>query len=299
MLLVAGLYTVFVIEGYPLMPNRYMAGYHKAVGAAVFVGCAITFILASFKDPGVVTRANAATMARAYPYDNFMYTEGRVCETCGTPRIARAKHSRVTDRCVARFDHYCIWLANDVGANNYRWFLAFLVCNTTLLVYGTIACLAILADEMVSKDLRRANFINQATGQSIPSSWGIIFQYFMFHFSSIMMVLLIAGVMSLVMVGFTCYHLYLTATNVTTNETFKWREAVWAHDAAAKEAAAEGKGPVEPVPRNAYHKGVIANYREIVRPPPLYTPAVAAAAEPAAAAAGGGRGKDGGKDKHQ
>ena len=40
--------------------------------------------------------------------------------------LARAKHCRVCDRRVARFDHHCVWIDRCVGAGNHRAFVAFI-----------------------------------------------------------------------------------------------------------------------------------------------------------------------------
>ena len=40
-------------------------------------------------------------------------------------RPPRSSHDRKTDRCVPKFDHFCIFLGNTVGRSNYLWFLCF------------------------------------------------------------------------------------------------------------------------------------------------------------------------------
>lgn len=45
------------------------------------------------------------------------------------------------DRCVYKFDHYCVWIGNCVGGLNHRYFVALLVslCAMCLhAVYGII-----------------------------------------------------------------------------------------------------------------------------------------------------------------
>jgi hypothetical protein len=84
--LVFGGYGVFIVYGYPLMPNLFMAGYHKWLGLLVFGVCVVTFCLASFTDAGTVTADNVTAYSRLYPYDGFMY-ELRDCKTCSLQKV--------------------------------------------------------------------------------------------------------------------------------------------------------------------------------------------------------------------
>lgn len=47
----------------------------------------------------------------------------RICPTCRTRRALRTKHCKEDDICVSRFDHWCVWTYNSVGAGNHRAFL--------------------------------------------------------------------------------------------------------------------------------------------------------------------------------
>jgi hypothetical protein len=111
------------------------------------------------------------------------------------------------------------------------------------------------------------------------------------------MVGFICAVMGAVVVGFAAYHAALVATNTTTNESSKWREAEWCHaeaararadDVAAEAARALKAGdadtpdearaaaeaavpPVPPVPRNAYcEPRVLDNVRDALFPASVY-----------------------------
>ena len=55
------------------------------------------------------------------------------CEHCDEIKPARAHHCRVSGTCVFLMDHYCPWVNNCVGLENYRYFLLFTL-------YLTIGC---------------------------------------------------------------------------------------------------------------------------------------------------------------
>ena len=48
------------------------------------------------------------------------------------------------DTCVAKYDHHCAWLNSDVGLNNYRYFLLFLISHVGICVYGCYLCAMVL-----------------------------------------------------------------------------------------------------------------------------------------------------------
>jgi palmitoyltransferase len=49
-----------------------------------------------------------------------------VCSSCQTRKPVRCKHDSVTNQCVIRFDHYCVWIFNVVGNDNHLVFMVLL-----------------------------------------------------------------------------------------------------------------------------------------------------------------------------
>ena len=54
----------------------------------------------------------------------------------------RSKHDRFSNRCVARYDHYCPWVYNVVGLKNHRMFVIYLTFS--LILQGLYATLAFI-----------------------------------------------------------------------------------------------------------------------------------------------------------
>ena len=72
----------------------------------------------------------------------------RRCPKCNDNfKPGRAHHDSVTGRCVVKFDHYCPWVGNAVGAMNHKFFVLFVgytmaSCLVSLVLIGlrTISC---------------------------------------------------------------------------------------------------------------------------------------------------------------
>ncbi|BGP43424.1 palmitoyltransferase akr1 [Rhodotorula kratochvilovae] len=106
---------------------------------ALFSTCAYNFYRAVTLDPGTVRGPPPGGEEMKEVIEELVeagaFNGMNFCLTCLVRRPLRSKHSYATERCVARFDHYCPWVWNDVGVNNHRQFLLFL----TSLVFGVMA----------------------------------------------------------------------------------------------------------------------------------------------------------------
>jgi len=55
----------------------------------------------------------------------------RFCRKCSAWKPERCHHCSVCGRCVLKMDHHCVWVANCVGAYNYKFFLLFLSTHSS------------------------------------------------------------------------------------------------------------------------------------------------------------------------
>ena len=83
-------------------------------------------------DPGLIPRyynTNPRDFQRRKKSLHRFFTNpntSRHCTTCLIIKPLRAKHCKETDRCYARFDHYCPWIVNAVAVKNHGKFVAYL-----------------------------------------------------------------------------------------------------------------------------------------------------------------------------
>ena len=116
-----------------------------------------------------------------YKYDNVIYA-ARDCRTLKFRKVARSKFDTNTKQCVAKFDHYCIWLNNTVGEMNYRYFLVFLIVHMFMLAYGFCAVCCIFAHIISVNGLLEAKYMSTVTGEPIRASFKVIVQYLIYAY---------------------------------------------------------------------------------------------------------------------
>ncbi|KAA0174267.1 hypothetical protein FNF27_04279 [Cafeteria roenbergensis] len=75
-----------------------------------------------------------------------------VCESCRLHKPLRASHCSVSGRCVARMDHFCVWLGCPVGAGNHRLFVAFVCAAAFHLGVCTLAAGYALSKHLAQGD---------------------------------------------------------------------------------------------------------------------------------------------------
>mmetsp|Transcript_7004 Transcript_7004/g.14139 ORF Transcript_7004/g.14139 Transcript_7004/m.14139 type:complete len:442 (-) Transcript_7004:4464-5789(-) len=238
-------WTGMVVYGYPQIDtpfNRFINPIHCKIGYIVYAVCLYTFYRACTVPAGDL-RKETIRRYDNYPYDNVLYT-ARDCKTLKFRKVARSKFDRSTKRHIPRFDHFCVWLNQPVGEENYRDFLLFLLVHCGMLSYGAWATSQIIRNLVVTEGLFHVSFLNVKTQETVKASYFVIFKYLSNKFPAIICLFILSSVMGLVMIGFTAFHLWICSRGMTTNEYFKWKD-IWSwhksQTAAYAKARTEGR----------------------------------------------------------
>eukprot|EP01027_Heterolobosea_sp_BB2_P024142 GEZU01036337.1.p1 GENE.GEZU01036337.1~~GEZU01036337.1.p1 ORF type:complete len:478 (+),score=123.00 GEZU01036337.1:25-1434(+) len=216
---------LFLHYVYYEFPNMYLPSYHSYTSLISIIISYATFIIACASDPGVVTPENERMHQKIFGYDYLLYIP-KDCPATNVTRPARSKTCRICNQCVAKFDHHCAWINNDVGLNNYRYFLAFLLANSLMCFYGTYICAMVLLNIITKNRLMESIFVT-ASGQRVQANLAIVLQYLLHYHVVIIALGFFMLAVGITLFGFWGYHAVLTMLNITTNESFKWKDIKW------------------------------------------------------------------------
>jgi hypothetical protein len=108
----------------------------------------LLFVVAARRSPGhppsCADEASVIQLLHGWPASSHHYglhasewsRSWSFCEPCRNWRPARAHHCSRCKRCVLLMDHHCVWIGQCVGANNLRYFFAYVLATFALSVYG-------------------------------------------------------------------------------------------------------------------------------------------------------------------
>ena len=222
---VLGCWTIVFWFIYPWIDqSNHVSTIHKYVGVGVFVACFGSWRKCSKSSPGIIVHSNFKEFDH-YPYDHLLFVPGKRCETTKLLKIPRSKFDRLKyHQNVPRYDHFCGWVYNTIGEQNYRWFLLFLLVHVIMCAYGSTVCGWLFWGEIQDKDLLNLTFFDRRTGEKIQSNTFITFQYLFARYTFELGVFAVMFVMGIALGAFLSYHIWLTCTNQTTNENSKWSD---------------------------------------------------------------------------
>ena len=93
----------------------------------------VSYLRCVFTDPGVSVKLSEEEEQHIAAHHGDTPNSPTYCTKCAHSRPARAHHCAVCRRCVLKMDHHCPWVANCVGARNYKYFYLFVL-------YGFLDC---------------------------------------------------------------------------------------------------------------------------------------------------------------
>ncbi|KIX08548.1 uncharacterized protein Z518_03204 [Rhinocladiella mackenziei CBS 650.93] len=120
----------------------------------------------------------------------------RYCKKCHTPKPDRTHHCSTCKRCVLKMDHHCPWLSTCLGLHNYKAFVLFLI-YTSLFCW---VCFANSAWWMWKELFEQSGYLEEVAPVNI------------------ILLSVVAGIIGLVLTGFTGWHIYLCVKGQTTIE---------------------------------------------------------------------------------
>lgn len=180
----------------------------------IILFCTFFFLTKThFTEPGYLPCSDAPDYGVAHSiqlqgkrWSDVLPNGRKYCVTCRLWRYPRAKHCRYCKACVRNFDHHCAWVGTCIGERNHLPFTIFLFFITTLICYILCVCLFVLY-ECTENSVRSDGYDKfLVTIKKKPAVF----------------VLCIIGLFFLLTVGnLFIFHVYLIATNQTTNEYVK------------------------------------------------------------------------------
>lgn len=129
------IYALVIIPTYLLSDALFATAIYYALYIPVAAMALLSLFMASTTDPGAVP-LGARPLTTVRRAGSTAERRGvRRCHKClDNYKPPRAHHDSITGRCIVKFDHFCPWVNNAVGALNHKFFCQFLF-------YTAISCL--------------------------------------------------------------------------------------------------------------------------------------------------------------
>jgi len=245
----AGWISYFVFVWTRIQSTDAISDIHLIISVGSFATAMLVWGMVSIRSPGRITMETMATYDN-YPYDNVLY-ENRMCPTKHIRKLARSKFDRYSGDHVPRFDHFCSFLNQSVGEENYRLFLLFVGLHAGICGYGTWQVYA-LALEKFHEGLsfvdplqmrRESKLLVSKMLKSVMQSYWNAFTWDLAYLVGLFLFLLVSTTL---LVGFFCFHCYLVGGGMTTNEYYKRKQIKGAE--------------------NVYNLGITRNIGEVLFP---------------------------------
>ncbi|KAL4129448.1 hypothetical protein PRIC2_005456 [Phytophthora ramorum] len=158
----------------------------------------------------------------------------KLCLTCLHKRPLRGKHCAESNSCIAKFDHYCPFVVNAVGARNHAAFLGFLLSAVLSIALELVACwrYARAQPELVADftiqwqwwkwNSTLWNVLIGTTEAAISAPGFFDWIWSVAHFQPVLFCVMLLDVVQIAWIAYMLFfHVYLMCAALTTNEVVK------------------------------------------------------------------------------
>lgn len=119
---------------FTVLPWVWTKMFLQSVFLAFIIGIfSATFFKAMFINPGYVPEPSDSATVREQIEDLIAlgkFDTEHFCVNTFVRKPLRSKYSKFNNRLIARFDHYCPWVYNDIGVRNHKLFMTFVYALT-------------------------------------------------------------------------------------------------------------------------------------------------------------------------
>jgi hypothetical protein len=208
----------------------------------------IVVLLFQFANPGTITAANVDRYLQLYPYDSLLYHPAK-CARLLIPAVPRSRYCPYTEMRIARYDHYCPWVAQAIGEKTLRLYVLFLFFNLSTFSYYFVVSAQLLWSHVATVSHKvqwtRSRSHNVLKWLSIVlADQSVVCGICIFYF-----------ILSIALLSVLAKQSYLISKNVTSAELARYRvERV-------------GVGQQDSKFHNCYDKGISMNWFDVIFPP--------------------------------
>ncbi|KAF4318962.1 hypothetical protein BBO99_00006920 [Phytophthora kernoviae] len=203
--------------------------------AISFASIGVTLYKTAISDPGVVfTSYDEKLHNIRWLVESKLPSATKLCLTCLHKRPLRGKHCAELNACISKFDHYCPFVVNAVGARNHAAFLGFLFATVLSIALELIACWRfarvqpdLIADFTVQWqwwrwDTSLLSYImgTSNTATATPGLFDWIWS--VAHFQPVLFCVMLLDIMQIAWIAYMLFfHIFLMCAALTTNEVVK------------------------------------------------------------------------------
>ncbi|POM59242.1 Palmitoyl transferase [Phytophthora palmivora] len=205
--------------------------------AISFAMIGVTLYKTATSDPGeVFTSYDEKLHNIRWLVESKLPSATKLCLTCLHKRPLRGKHCAELNSCIAKFDHYCPFVVNAIGARNHAAFLGFLFSAVLSIGLELIACWRfaraqpeLAADFTVQWQWWKWNpslwttllgSTANGTATNTPGLFDWIWS--VAHFQPMLFCVMLLDVVQIAWIAYMLFfHIYLMCAALTTNEVVK------------------------------------------------------------------------------